>query len=180
MSFNSDRSKRAYKVTFSRKINKVYHVPLLFNNSAVQQISSQKHLGIHLNEELRFKHHINEKKNKDNNDIGIISKLNNILSRSVLLTIYHYTFTLFFVSSTEFKKGKKHIIYLLFSLLLFNSKLFLICFLQSFFVKRCNNSFVFKITNNICPRNSVFSFFNNKNVFRPIWNIAFSKNVFIF
>ena len=47
---------------------------------------------MHLNEELRFKHHINEKISKDNSDIGIIRKLNNILSRSVLLTIYRYRF----------------------------------------------------------------------------------------
>ena len=58
MSFNPDPSKQAQEVIFSRRINKVYHPPLLFNNSTVQQISSQKHLGIHLDEELTFKHHI--------------------------------------------------------------------------------------------------------------------------
>ena len=64
MSFDPDPSKQAQEVIFSRKINKVYHPTLLFNNSTVQQISSQKHLGIHLDEELTFKHHINEKINK--------------------------------------------------------------------------------------------------------------------
>ena len=39
----------------------------------------------------------------------------------------------------------------------FNSKLFLICFLQFIFVKRSNNFFTFQITNNICPWNSVFN-----------------------
>ena len=87
-SFNPDPSKQAQEVIFSWKINKVYHPPLLFNNSTVQQISSQKHLGIHLDEELTFKHHINEKINKANKGIGIIRKLNNILPRSALLTIY--------------------------------------------------------------------------------------------
>ena len=53
----------------------------------MQQISSQKHLGINLDEELTFKHHINEKINKANKGIGIIRKLNNILPRSALLTI---------------------------------------------------------------------------------------------
>ena len=43
MSFNSDRSKQAQEVIFSRKINKVHHPPLLFSNSTIQQISSQKH-----------------------------------------------------------------------------------------------------------------------------------------
>ena len=45
-------------------------------------------MGIHLDEELTFKHHINEKINKANKGIGIIRKLNNILPRSALLTIY--------------------------------------------------------------------------------------------
>ena len=41
------------------------------------------------------------------------------------------------------------------------------------------NFFVFKITNHVCPRHSVFNFFNHKIFFRPIWNIYFCKNVFI-
>ena len=88
MSFNPDPSKQAEEVIFSRKTNKVYHPSLLFNNSTVLQIPSQKHLGIHFNEELTFKHHINEKINKADKVIGIIYKLNNILPRSALLTIY--------------------------------------------------------------------------------------------
>ena len=40
MSFNPDPSKQPQEVIFSRKINKVYHAPLLFNNPTVQQISS--------------------------------------------------------------------------------------------------------------------------------------------
>ena len=88
MPFNPDPSKEAQEVICSRKMNKVYHPPLLFNNSTVQQILSQKHLGIHLDEELTFKHHINEKINKANKGIRIIRKLNIILPRSALLTIY--------------------------------------------------------------------------------------------
>ena len=62
----------------SWEINKVYHPNLFFNKSTVQQISSQKHLWIHLDEELTFKH-INEKINNANKSIGIICKLSNIL-----------------------------------------------------------------------------------------------------
>ena len=87
MSFNPDPSKQAQEVIFSRKVNKVYHPPLLFNNSTVQQILSQKHLGIRLAEELTFKHHINKKINKGNKGIRIIRKPNT-LPRSALLTIY--------------------------------------------------------------------------------------------
>ena len=54
------------------------------SNSTVQQRPSQKYLGIHFDEELTFKHHINEKINEANKDIGIIRKLSNILPRSAL------------------------------------------------------------------------------------------------
>ena len=87
MSFSPDPSKHAQEVIFSRRINRVYHQPLLFKYSTVQQISSQKHLGIHLDEELPFKHHINEKINKANKGIGIVRKFNNIFARSALLAI---------------------------------------------------------------------------------------------
>ena len=50
ISFNLDRSKQVQEAIFSWKINKVYHPPLLFNNSTVEQISTQKHLGIHLDD----------------------------------------------------------------------------------------------------------------------------------
>ena len=43
---------------------------------------------IHLDEELAFKHHINEKINKAIKGTGIIRKLNIILPRSALLTMY--------------------------------------------------------------------------------------------
>ena len=44
---------------------------------------------IHLDKELTFKHHINEKINKADKAIGITRKLNNILPRYALLTIDH-------------------------------------------------------------------------------------------
>ena len=50
--------------------------------------SSQKHLGIHLDEKLNFIHHIKEKISKANIGIGVIKKLNNTLPRKTLLTIY--------------------------------------------------------------------------------------------
>ena len=45
-------------------------------------------MGIYLDKELTFKHHINEKINKANKGIGVIRKLKNILPRSALLTVY--------------------------------------------------------------------------------------------
>ena len=88
LSFNPDWSKQPQKAIFSQKINKVYHSPFLFNDSTIQQISNQKHLGIQLNEDLTFKYHIDEKMNKANKGIVIIRKFNNILPRCALLTVF--------------------------------------------------------------------------------------------
>ena len=86
--FNPGPLKQPQGVIFSRKINKVYHLPLIFNNSTVQHILTQRYFGIHLDKELTFKRHINEKINKANKGIGIIRKIKNILPRSALLTLY--------------------------------------------------------------------------------------------
>ena len=32
----------------------------------------------------------------------------------------------------------------------------------------------------MCPWNCIFNFFNYKNLFRPVWCVSFSKNIFIF
>ena len=53
-------------------------------------------------------------------------------------------------------------------------------FFAILFRKLANNFFTFKIANNIYLRNSAFNFFNQQNFFRPIWNIAFCKNVLYF
>ena len=46
MNFNTDPSKQAQEVLFSRKLQKVLHPNLFFNNSDVSQTNSQKHLGV--------------------------------------------------------------------------------------------------------------------------------------
>ena len=53
-------------------------------------------------------------------------------------------------------------------------------FLKLFFVKDSNNFYTIKILYEICPRHCIFNFFNSKSLFRPIWNVTFRKNVFIF
>ena len=88
MSFNPEVTKQAQKVVFSRKSQKVTHPTVYFNNSPVTRSSSQKHLGIHLDEKLNFIHHIKEKISKANKGIGVIKKLNNTLPRKALLTLY--------------------------------------------------------------------------------------------
>ena len=88
MSFNPEVTKQAQEVVFSRKRQKVTHPTVYFNNSPVTQSSSQKHLGIRLDEKLNSIHHIKEKFSKANKSIGVIKKLNNTLPRKALLTLY--------------------------------------------------------------------------------------------
>ena len=58
MSFNPDISKQAQEVIFRRKLKKTPHPPLMFNSNLVNKASSQKHLGIILDESLSFEEHL--------------------------------------------------------------------------------------------------------------------------
>ena len=69
MSFNPDVSKQAEDVVFSHKSHKLAHLPVIFNNVSVKGCSIQKHLGIHLDENLNFNHHVKEKITKANKAI---------------------------------------------------------------------------------------------------------------
>ena len=86
-SFNPDPKKQAQEVIFSRKRVKDCHPSVFFNDTIVER-SSQKHLGIHLDEKLDFNAHMKEKITKACRDIGIIKKLQSKLHRNALLTIY--------------------------------------------------------------------------------------------
>ena len=88
MSFNPDPSKQAQEVIFSRKINKPIHPQLFFNENIINSIPHQKHLGIILDQKLNFQEHINSILSKVNRSIGLLRKLNSVLSRSSLMTIY--------------------------------------------------------------------------------------------
>ena len=87
MSFNPDPNKEDQEVIFSRKLKKVCHPPLCFNNN-VSQASSQKHLGLTLDNRLTFDEHLTNVSNKISKTIGMLRKLQNILPRPALLTIY--------------------------------------------------------------------------------------------
>ena len=58
MSFNRDLNKQTQEVIFSRKLKKFCHPSLSFNNNNVSQASSQKHLGLTLDNRLTFDEHI--------------------------------------------------------------------------------------------------------------------------
>ena len=74
MSFNPDPNKQAQEVFFSRKLKKVCHYPLCFNN--VSQASSQKHLGLTSDNRLIIDKHLTNLSNKISKTIGLLRKLN--------------------------------------------------------------------------------------------------------
>ena len=88
MSFNPDPKKQAQEVIFSRKSKAISHSPLLFNNNNVIQTTSQKHLGIILDARLFFEKHLETVLCKINKTIGLIGKLQNLLPRTALITLY--------------------------------------------------------------------------------------------
>ena len=81
-SFNPDFTKQAQEVIFCRKLIRPIHALIKFSNLPVQNASSQKHLGLMLDEKLNFEYHLKAKRVKFN------KKLQNRLPRQVLLTIY--------------------------------------------------------------------------------------------
>ena len=88
MSCYPDPNKQAQEVSFSRKLKKFCHPSLRFNNNNVSQASSQKHLGLTLDNRLIFDEHLTNVSNKISKTIGLFWKLQNILPRPALLTIY--------------------------------------------------------------------------------------------
>ena len=88
MNFNPDPSKQAQEIFFSRKIQENFHPPLYFNNIKVEQTALQKHLGIFLDPKLDFKEHLKNMSVKVNKSTALLRKLQSILPRHALVTIY--------------------------------------------------------------------------------------------
>ena len=88
MNFNPDPTKQAEEVIFSSKTKKLPHPPLVFYNANVIQSIYQKHLGIVLDSKLTFENHLNMVTTEINEAIGLLRKLQNLLPRTALITIY--------------------------------------------------------------------------------------------
>ena len=89
MSFNPDQTKQVQEIIFSRKKNATAHPPFFFsNNSEIKLSLNQKHLGLTLDSKLSFNEHINDKIHQANKGVGLLRKLQTILPRNSLLTIY--------------------------------------------------------------------------------------------
>ena len=78
----------AQEVIFSRKINKIDHPLLYFNENLVKSSSTQNHLGTMLDTKLDFSLHLKNVQNKVNKTIGLLRKLQDTLPRTSLITIF--------------------------------------------------------------------------------------------
>ena len=88
LSFNPDSFKQAQEVIFSHKIKKPNHRELIFKNIPVNQTSYQKHLGMFLDNKLKFDEHLQYITNKVNKSTGQLHTLQMILPRQSLITLY--------------------------------------------------------------------------------------------
>ena len=87
MRFNPDPKKQAQEGIFSRKINKIDHPPLYFNDNLLKS-STHKHLGMVLDTKLDFNLHLKNVQNKVNKITGLPHKLHDTLLRTSLITIF--------------------------------------------------------------------------------------------
>ena len=69
-------SKQTQKVIFCRKENISNHPIVFFNNLQINRKSTQKHLGLLLDEKSNFSEHINEKLKKVTNSVNLLQKPN--------------------------------------------------------------------------------------------------------
>ena len=88
MSFNPDPKKQAQEVIFPRKLNKPNHPSLNFKNTVVIQSANHKQLGMILDTNLDFQEHLKDKLSRNSKTTGLLRKLQKILTRPPLLTIY--------------------------------------------------------------------------------------------
>ena len=84
----NDPRKQAQELLFSRKTSSKPYPSLNFNDNLVYQVQLQKHLGLLLDPKLSFDEHIQFILIKARKIIRLIRKLQPIIPRAALLTIY--------------------------------------------------------------------------------------------
>ena len=83
-------SKTHYMIFHRCRIKTVDH-DLILNGNVVKRVTSTKFLGITVDDQLKWKQHIDYIKNKISKSIGIIYKARNYVNRHTLRNLY-YTF----------------------------------------------------------------------------------------
>ena len=87
MSFNPDISNQAHEVLFSRKNIKSSHPDIYFDNNEVKTNNTQKHLGLILDEKLKFNQHLKEVIDKSTKGIDVLRKLQYHILHNSLVTL---------------------------------------------------------------------------------------------
>ena len=87
MRFNPYLKILAQEVNFSRKINKIDHPPLYFNQNLIKSSSTHKRLGMVLDTKLYCSLHLKNVQNKVNKAIGLLCKLQDTLPRTSLIKL---------------------------------------------------------------------------------------------
>ena len=83
--FNPDPTEQAQEVIFSRKINKIDHPLLYFNENLVKSSSTHKQLGMILDTKLDFRLHLKNVQNKVNKTKGLLHKVQDTFPRRTSL-----------------------------------------------------------------------------------------------
>ena len=88
ISFNPDPTKQAQELIFSHKVQTTNHPLLFFIENVIPKTTLQKHLGMFLDSKLNFSEHLKTILQKTNKTIGLLRKLQTLLPRAPLITIY--------------------------------------------------------------------------------------------
>ena len=88
MSFNPDPIKQVQELIFFRKVQTTNHPPLFFNENIVPKSTLQKHLRMFLDSKLNFNEYLKAIFQKTNKTIGLLRKLQTILPKGPLITLY--------------------------------------------------------------------------------------------
>ena len=88
MNFDPDPSKQAQELLFNQKASSKPYPSLNFNENLVHQVQLQRHIGLFLDPKLSFDERIQCILIKTRKIIGLVRKLQPIIPRAALLTIY--------------------------------------------------------------------------------------------
>ena len=88
MNFNPDPCKEAQDLLFRQKSSSKLYLTLNFNDNPVDQVHLQKFLGLYLDPKSSFDEHNQGNLIKTRKLIGLIRKLQPIITRAPLLTTY--------------------------------------------------------------------------------------------
>ena len=111
ISFNPDPSKQVQEIIFSRKTKNISHPSLCFDNSIVLQSPHKKHIVIFLDAQLTFEGQLTVITTKINKTFRLLRKLQNILPRSRLMTIYRAFVSQNVLSRKDIQTFRPHLDY---------------------------------------------------------------------